>query len=29
MEELEEEMKKLRGPYLASKGRETLGPVKA
>jgi hypothetical protein len=29
MEELVEELKKLKGPYLASVGGEALGPVKA
>jgi hypothetical protein len=29
MEELEEELKELMGPYLASVGGEALGPVKA
>jgi hypothetical protein len=29
MEELGEELKKLKGPYLASVGEEALGPVKA
>jgi hypothetical protein len=29
MEKLEEELKELKGPYLASMGGEALGPVKA
>jgi hypothetical protein len=29
MEELEEEQKELKGPFLASMGGEALGPVKA
>jgi hypothetical protein len=29
MEELGEELKELKGPYLASMGGEALGPVKA
>jgi hypothetical protein len=29
VEELGEELKKLKGPYLASMGGEVLGPVKA
>ena len=29
MEELREELKELKGPYLASMGGEVLGPVKA